>query len=74
MTMPKLIDDIRGAWRHYSTQALAIGAAIQGVWVAFPDDLKTALGPDAVIVVAKVTASILVLGLIGKFIDQGGGK
>ena len=66
----KLIDDIRGAWRHYSTQALAMGAALQGVWVAFPDDLKAALGPDAVVVVAKVTAVILVLGLLGKFVDQ----
>ena len=66
----KLIDDIRGAWRHYSTQALALGAAIQGAWVAFPDDLKAALGPDAVVVVAKVTAVILVLGLAGKFVDQ----
>ena len=68
----KLIQNAKRAWTHYSTQALAAGVSLQAAWVTFPDDLKAALGPDAVSIVAKVTALILALGLIGKFIDQGG--
>ena len=66
----KLIDDVKGAWRHFSTIALAAGAALQGVWIAFPDDLKAQLPLGAVKVVSYLTACILVWGLIGKFIKQ----
>lgn len=66
----KLIDDVKGAWRHFSTQALLIGASIQSAWALFPDDLKVALGPAVVTWVARVTALVLLWGLIGKFIDQ----
>lgn len=66
----KLIEDIKGAWRHFSTIALASGAAIQGVWIAFPADLKAALPHGTVETVSYLTACILVWGLIGKFIQQ----
>lgn len=66
----KLIEDVKGAWRHFSTIALASGATIQGVWIAFPDDLKTALPMGTVKVVSYVTACILIWGLVGKFIKQ----
>lgn len=66
----KFVTNWRVALTHYSTQALAFGAAIQGVWMAYPDDMKMALGPDAVQMVARLTAIILALGLVGKFIDQ----
>ena len=66
----KLIEDVKGAWRHFSTIALASGAAIQGVWIAFPDDLKAQLPLGTVKVVSYLTALILVWGLIGKFIKQ----
>lgn len=66
----KLIEDVKGAWRHFSTIALASGAAIQGVWIAFPDDLKAQLPMGTVKVVSYVTACILIWGLVGKFIKQ----
>lgn len=66
----KLIEDIKGAWRHFSTIALASGATIQGVWIAFPDDLKAQLPMGTVKVVSYLTACILVWGLVGKFIKQ----
>lgn len=66
----KLIDDIRGAWHHFSTIALAAGATIQGIWIAFPDDLKAQLPLGTVKVVSYVTACILVWGLVGKFVKQ----
>lgn len=66
----KLIEDIKGAWRHFSTIALASGATIQGVWIAFPPDLKARLPQTTVDLVSYVTGVILVWGLIGKFIQQ----
>lgn len=66
----KFIEDIKGAWRHYSTQALAMGAAIPATWTAIPDDLKAALPPSAVHWVAHITGIVCALGLFGKFIDQ----
>lgn len=67
----KLIDDIKGAWGHYSTQALALGAAIPTVWQTIPDDLKAAMPPSAIHWVANITGIVCALGLVGKFIDQG---
>ena len=67
----KLIPNARAAWRHYSTQALALGDSITSAWTVFPDDLKAAMGPDALVWIARITALILVWGLVGKFIDQG---
>jgi hypothetical protein len=66
----KLIDDVKGAWRHYSTQALALGAGIPSAWSAIPDDLKTAMPPSTVHWVANVTGIVCAVGLAGKFIDQ----
>jgi len=66
----KLIDDVTGAWRKFSTIALASGTAIQGVWIAYPDDMKAQLSHGTVKLVSYVTGMILVWGLIGVFIKQ----
>jgi hypothetical protein len=66
----KLVDDIGTRLKHFSTIALATGTAIQGAWIAFPDDLKTGLGPDAPHWISRLTAAVLLWGIVGKFIDQ----
>jgi hypothetical protein len=66
----KLVDDIGARLKHFSTVALALGGGIQGAWVVFPEDLKSSLGPDVALWVARVTAIVLVWGLGGKFIAQ----
>ena len=66
----KLIDDIKGAWRHFSTIALALGTAIQGAWIAYPADLKLGLPPTAVSLINYALGAVLLWGLVGKFIDQ----
>lgn len=63
----RLIDDAKGAWRHFSTIALGLGTAIMTVWSTVPDDWKLLLPAG---IVAKVTACILLWGLVGKFIKQ----
>lgn len=66
----KLIDNVKGAWKHYSTQALAAGASLPAVWEGIPDDLKAALPPSTIHWVARITGIVCALGLVGKFIDQ----
>ena len=63
----KLIDDIKGACRHFSTISLGLGTAIMTAWGTVPEDWKADLPAH---LVAKVTAAILLWGLIGKFIKQ----
>lgn len=67
---PKLIPNWRAALSHYSTKALALGAGIQGAWLVFPQDWKDDLGAGVVTWMARLTAFILVAGLVGKFVDQ----
>ena len=65
-----IIPDWRPALSHYSTKALALGAAIQAAWAVMPDDFKAGLGQGAVTWIAWATAAILAFGLVGKFIEQ----
>lgn len=66
----KFVTDVKARLKHFSTIALATGTAIQGAWMVYPDDLKAALGPDAVLWVSRLTALILLWGIFGKFVDQ----
>ena len=55
----KLIDDCKGAWRHYSTQALAFIATLGGTWHSLPDWVKEQLPGWAGQVVAWIDQTIL---------------
>lgn len=66
----KLVDDCKGAWRHYSTKALVLAGGLQGMWAGLPDAVHSAL-PDTVgKAVAWITFGVAMLGLGGKFVDQ----
>lgn len=54
--------------RAFSVQAMAIAAAIQGVWPTIPDDLKATLPHNLVHIVSIV---LLVAGIVGRLVDQG---
>lgn len=66
----KLVDDCKGAWRHYSTKALALAGALQGAWLGIPDEIKADLPHTVAKVVAWVVFVVAALGLGGKFVDQ----
>lgn len=68
----KLIDDARGAWRHYSTQSLAFVTSLGGIWAGMPDWAKSTLPSWVASAVAWTVFIVAALGLTGKFIDQGG--
>lgn len=63
----RLIPDWRAAWRYYSTQAMLWAVALQGAWVAVPDDLRAGV-PDWL--ASVVTGAILICGLVGRLVDQ----
>ena len=66
----KLIDDIKGTWRHYSTIALTAASGLQGAWLGIPDAIKSGLPEMVGHAVSWVSLAIVVLGLFGKFVKQ----
>jgi len=65
----KLVPNARQSWRWFSVQAMTVAAALQGAWMAVPDDLK-ARAPDDL--ANALTVVILALGVIGRLVPQGG--
>lgn len=63
----QLVDRWRSAWRWFSTQAMFLAGVIQLAWVAVPDDLKGGISPK---LTATLTIVLLVLGIVGRLVDQ----
>lgn len=63
----KLIDEARHWWRMFSVQAMGAALAIQGAWEALPDDMKASIPHEWV---TRTTATLLVLGLLGRLVRQ----
>lgn len=63
----KLVRDWRHTWKYFSTQAMALGAAVQVTWVNLPDDMKAHIPSDWV---AYATTLLLSIGVMGRMISQ----
>jgi len=63
----KLIKNWRKSYRMLSIQAMAVATAIQGAWMAMPDDMKASVPPQAVY---WVTMGLLAFGIAGRLVDQ----
>lgn len=63
-----MIADWRKSWRWWSMQAMAVATAMQGAWLALPDDLKAFVPSE---IVSGITMTLLILGMIGRLISQG---
>lgn len=63
----KIVENWRVIWKHYSTVALTAVSVLPGIWAANPE--IHALIPAEYLAVA--TAIIAVIGLIGKYVQQG---
>ena len=66
----KFVDNIRGAWHHYSTIALTAASGLQGAWLSIPNEIKTNLPATVGQAVSWISFAIVVLGLFGKFVKQ----
>lgn len=63
----KLIANWKKAWRMLSVQAMALAGAVQGAWMFIPDGMRSSIPAN---VVQAVTIALLVLGVIGRLVDQ----
>jgi hypothetical protein len=64
---PKLVPDWRRSWRWISMQMMTAAVAVQGSWLAVPDDLKSTV-PHGL--VQWVTLALLLLGVGGRLVTQ----
>lgn len=64
---PKLVPDWRRSWRWISVQMMTAAGAVQGAWLAVPDDLKTSVPPA---LVQWITLGLLLLGVGGRLVTQ----
>lgn len=63
----RIVKNWREAWKWLSLHALLWATVITTVWAELPPDVKASLPAD---LVSYVSSSILVFGIIGRFIDQ----
>ena len=67
----RIVDGSWGALRWYSVQAMAAALAVQAAWTALPPDLAARV-PDWV--ASAVTGAVLMLGILGRLVDQGAAR
>lgn len=67
MKKPKPVEDWRKSWKWFSVQSMTLAAAIQGAWMTMPEDMKSSV-PQSL--VSYVTIALMVLGVIGRLVQQ----
>ena len=65
----KLVKNAGRAWRWFSIQAMVLSLAIQSGWQAMPPDLADRIPGGWV---TGLSIAVLVLGIVGRLVDQGG--
>ena len=63
----QLIPEWKKCLRMFSVQAMTLAVAIQGAWAFLPPDMLASI-PDNW--VQAITITLLVLGVIGRLVDQ----
>ncbi len=63
----KLVANWKRAWRWISVQTMVLAGALQGAWMFVPDDLRASIPQN---VVQGFTLVLLVLGVVGRLVDQ----
>ncbi len=64
----KLITEWKSAWKMISVQIMTLATALQGAWLAMPADTRAMMHPE---VLQWVTVALLVVGIVGRLVDQG---
>lgn len=64
---PTLVSDWRKAWKWLSVQANILNASFLATWAMLPEKFQNALPISTVIGIA---VALLVLGTVGRVIDQ----
>ena len=63
----QLVENWRSARKWISLNCMTLAGAVQGAWVYIPADMKSTVPPN---LVGGVTIALLVLGVLGRFIQQ----
>lgn len=63
----KLISNWKEGWKFLSVHCMSLAGAIQATWLLIPEDMKRTLDPKFV---AVLTLSLVIFGIVGRFIDQ----
>ena len=66
---PKIVKNWRDGLKWFSVQANIVAGVIVAAWVMLPDDMKASVPSEWVM---GATVAAIVLGTIGRFVDQGG--
>ena len=63
----RLVADWRRAWRWYSVNMPSLAAALLATWAIIPEKMQDSFSPTELKVFA---VSLLVLGVLGRLVDQ----
>lgn len=63
----KLVQNWKQSWRWFSVQSMVVAGSIQGAWSVIPDGMRSSIPAN---VVQAVTIALLVLGVVGRLVDQ----
>lgn len=63
----KLVPNWQKAWKWFSVQAMVLSGAVTVAWAELPSDLRDTL-PEWL--GTALAAGILVLGVVGRLVDQ----
>jgi hypothetical protein len=63
----KLVQDWREGWKWISTQSMALAVAVLSTWEVIPEEWKAAISVSDV---RPLVIALLVLGILGRFLDQ----
>ena len=63
----KLIPEWKRCFRMFSVQSMWLAVAIQTTWIGLPADMREAIPQPWVV---ALTVVVLVLGFIGRLVDQ----
>ncbi|MDQ7990191.1 MAG: hypothetical protein REI09_11215 [Candidatus Dactylopiibacterium sp.] len=64
-----LVSDWRRAWRWYSTNSMALAAALLGAWAALPERMQESFSP---LELKLAAITLILLGIGGRMVQQGG--
>lgn len=70
----EMVEDWQSCWRWISIICMTVSGAINLAWYALADDFKKSISPDWLAKIALITFLLMVVGILGRLIKQGGKK
>lgn len=65
------VENAKESWKWFSMQAMTLAGALQGTWVAIPQDLKDNVPTN---LVHWLTLGLVFAGIVGRLVKQDAAK